>query len=129
MADKTPQTALTQREGIAAVVEPIKAVGAIAGFAVGFLAAWRSGAALPSAAMHGLLGAGLLWALAWWAGLFLAREMMLRNVEEQRRLYTERVAEINAQAAALRERQGAAAGDQPALTIPVPRASLKAPGT
>ena len=116
----------TQRDGVAAVVEPIKAFGALAGFAVGFLAAWRSGADPASAALHGLLGAALLWVLAWWAGLFLVRELMLRHVEEQRRLYTERVAEIQAQAAALRQRQPSA--EVPTLA-PVPRASLRAPGS
>jgi hypothetical protein len=129
MAASNPKAdALGQREGIATVVEPIKAFGAAAGFAVGFLAAWRSGADLPAAAMHGLLGAGLLWALAWWAGLFLVREMMLRNVEEQRRLYTERVNEINAQVSAVRDQKGPAANELQPLA-PVPRASLKAPGS
>jgi acetylornithine/succinyldiaminopimelate/putrescine aminotransferase len=118
---------LSQREGVAAVIEPIKAIGGLVGFAIGFYTAHRSGADTTSAAIHGLIGAALMWTLAWWAGLFLVREMMLRNVEEQRRLYSEKVAEINAQISSVREQKGAQF-EPPALAS-VPRASLEAPGS
>jgi hypothetical protein len=117
----------SQSEGVAAVVEPIKAGGAVLGFAIGFAAAWRSGADLTAAAMHGLVGAALLWALAWWVGLFLVREMMLAHVEEQRVLYSERVARIQAQAAATR--QGEQEPEQTLVAPPVPRAALRPPGS
>src|SRR3954451_17853515 len=84
-------------DGIAAVVEPIKDGGALAGFAIGFFAAHRSGADLTGSAMHGLVGAALLFVIAWYLGLWLVREMMVTHVEEQRRLYTERIEELKAQ--------------------------------
>src|SRR3954452_979919 len=92
--------AVDQKAGVEAVVEPIKAVGGLLGFLVGFLAAHRSGADLTSAAstapparaaMHGLLGAALLWIVAWFLAVYLVREMMTSHVEEQRRMYNERV--------------------------------------
>src|SRR5579862_5234161 len=108
MSKSTTQPgALSQREGVAAVIEPIKAIGGLVGFGIGFYTAHRSGADTTSAAIHGLIGAALMWTLAWWAGLFLVREMMLRNVEEQRKLYSEKVAEINAQISTVREQKGA----------------------
>src|SRR5690242_6672498 len=98
MAQQTQERpALDQKSGVQAVVEPIKAAGGLLGFAVGFLAAHRSGADLPGSVEHGLLGAALLWMLAWFLALYLVREMMTGHIEEQRRLYTERVEAARAQ--------------------------------
>ena len=92
MQDQTDnKPGVDQKAGVEAVVEPIKAIGGLLGFLVGFLAAYRSGADLTSAAMHGLLGAGLLWIVAWFLAVYLVREMMMSHVEEQRRVYNERV--------------------------------------
>src|SRR5262245_46433899 len=88
--------AVDQKTGVDAVVEPIKAVGGAAGFAVGFLAAWRSGADVTSSAIHGLVGAALLWMLAWFVAVYLVRAMMAHHIDEQRRLYTERVEAMRA---------------------------------
>jgi hypothetical protein len=109
-----------QAAGVAAVVEPIKAFGAIAGFGIGFLAAHRSGADATDAAIHGLIGAVLLFLIAWYLGLTLVRETMLRHVEEQRTIYAERMEEMKARA----ESQDLG------VTIPqaVPRATLAPPG-
>jgi hypothetical protein len=112
-----------QKAGVEAVVEPIKAVGGLLGFLVGFLAAHRSGADLTSAAMHGLLGAALLWVVAWFLGVYLVREMMASHVEEQRRVYNERVEAMRARA------PGSAVQGQPTLPTPMPRAQLGPPGS
>ena len=108
-----------QAAGIAAVVEPIKAFGALLGFAIGFLAAHRSGADATDAAIHGLIGAVLLFVIAWYLGLTLVRETMLRHVEEQRAIYADRMEEMKARA----ESQDLG------VTIPqaVPRATLAPP--
>jgi hypothetical protein len=109
-----------QRAGVDAVVEPIKAAGAALGFLIGFVAAHRSGASLTDAALHGLLGAALLLPVAWYLGLWLVREMMTTHVDEQRRLYTERIETLRARAAET-------GGDLPAITKPMPRATLQPP--
>jgi hypothetical protein len=111
-----------QKAGVEAVVEPIKAIGGLLGFLVGFLAAYRSGADLTSAAIHGLLGAGLLWVVAWFLAVYLVREMMMSHVEEQRRVYNERVE-------AMRAGSPSRAQGQPVLPTAVPRAQLGPPGS
>jgi hypothetical protein len=111
-----------QKAGVEAVIEPIKAIGALLGFLVGFLAAHRSGADLTSAAMHGLLGAGLLWIVAWFLAVYLVREMMTSHVEEQRRIYNERVEALRAKAA------GSGGQGQAVIPTAVPRAQLGPPG-
>src|SRR4051812_21506514 len=123
MSDPKQQTrpVVDQKTGVEAVIEPIKAVGGLVGFAIGFLAAWRSGADLTASALHGLIGAALLWMLAWFVAVYLVRSMMTTHIEEQRRLYTERVEAVRAQA------QGRPAPDQQALQGNVPRASLGPP--
>src|SRR4051794_23018036 len=115
--------AVDQKAGVEAVVEPIKAVGGLLGFLVGFLAAHRSGADLTSAAMHGLLGAALLWIVAWFLAVYLVREMMTSHVEEQRRMYNERVEAMRATV------QGGPGPSQPSLGTSVPRAQLGPPGS
>src|SRR3954466_8453758 len=107
-----------QKSGVEAVIEPIKAVGGVLGFLVGFMAAHRSGADLTSAAMHGLLGAALLWVVAWFLAVYLVREMMMSHVEEQRRIYGERVEAMRARSS------NAAVPGQPTLPTAVPRAQL-----
>ena len=100
MADETAAGAssLEQHVGIQAVVEPIRAIAALVGFGVGFLASHRSGADATTAALHGLVGAVLLFLLGWYVALMLVRELMKQHVDEQRRLYTERVQELHARA-------------------------------
>ena len=108
----------SQRAGVEAVVEPIKAFGALTGFAIGFFVEYQSGADLTGSVLHGLIGAALLFVIAWYFGLWLVRELMLKHVEEQRELYERKVAEIAA-------RKGEV---QPDLSqIPVPRATLSPP--
>src|SRR4051794_5150956 len=85
-----------QKTGVQAIVEPIKAAGAVAGFAIGFLAEYRSGADLTGSVIHGLIGALLLCGIAWLGAVWLVREMMISHVQEQRRLYEARVAEAQA---------------------------------
>ena len=63
----TPSSA----SAIAGFVEPLRAGAAILGFAVGFLATYRSGGALPEATIHGLVGALLLGPVGWFLGLVL----------------------------------------------------------
>jgi hypothetical protein len=113
-----PKPEIDQKTGVQAIVEPIKAIGALLGFAVGFLAEKRSGADLTGCILHGLLGAVLLCGIAWMAAVWLVREMMLAHVEEQRKLYEQRVAEHRAAAA-----ERAQARNTP-LPSPVPRATL-----
>jgi hypothetical protein len=108
-----------QRSGVDATVEPIKGIGALLGFAIGFAAAHRSGASTIDAAMHGLVGAVLLWAIAWYLALWLVREMMKSHVDEQRRRYEEHVA-------TLRQRK-AGGEDVGALPSIVPHATLELP--
>jgi hypothetical protein len=112
-----------QKSGVEAVIEPIKAVGGVLGFLVGFMAAHRSGADLTSAAIHGLLGAALLWVVAWFLAVYLVREMMMSHVEEQRRMYTERVEAMRANT------PGSSGPGQPVIPTAVPRAQLKPPGS
>ncbi len=78
-------------EAVAAIVDPIRACGALLGFVVGFAATWRSGGGLTEAALHGLLGAVVLLPVAWFLGLVLVREMIRVNVDEQRRDYEQRL--------------------------------------
>jgi hypothetical protein len=107
-----------QRTGVQAIIEPIKAVGALVGFAIGFLASHRSGADLTGSILHGLVGAVLLLGIAWLGAVWLVREMMISHVQEQRRLYEARVEQaLNAKTA--REQARATP-----LPPPVPRASL-----
>jgi hypothetical protein len=116
--------AVDQKAGVEAVVEPIKAVGGLVGFLVGFMAAHRSGADLTSAAMHGLLGAALLWVVAWFLAVYLVREMMMSHVEEQRRMYNERVEAMRAARGTSNPGQS-----QPTLPTSMPRAQLGPPGS
>ena len=80
-----------QRTGVEAIIEPIKAIGALVGFAIGFMASHRSGADLTGSVLHGLVGAVLLLGIAWMGAVWLVREMMISHVQEQRRLYEARV--------------------------------------
>src|SRR3954469_15390995 len=112
-----------QKGGVEAVIEPIKAIGGLIGFGVGFLAAHRSGADLTSSTLHGLVGAALLWIVAWFLAVYLVREMMARHIEEQRRLYNERVEAIRARTSS------GPAGTPPALQGGIPRAQLGPPGS
>jgi hypothetical protein len=107
-----------QRTGVQAIVEPIKAIGALVGFAVGFVAEHRSGADLTGSVIHGLIGALLLCGIAWLGAVWLVREMMISHVQEQRRLYEARVAEAQA---ARQERETARATPLPS---PVPRVTI-----
>ena len=116
----TPPTnePVDQKTGVEAIMEPIKAVGALVGFAIGFMASRRSGADLTGCVLHGLLGALLLLGIAWLGAVWLVREMMISHVQEQRKLYEARVAEaLDAKA----QRDQARATPLPP---PVPRASL-----
>ena len=107
-----------QRTGVEAIIEPIKAIGALVGFAVGFMASRRSGADLTGCVLHGLLGAVLLCGIAWLAAVWLVREMMISHVQEQRRLYEARV-DAALQAKAVREQARATP-----LPPPVPRVTI-----
>ncbi len=78
---------------IAAIVSPIKAVGALLGFAVGFVATYRAGGAISDSIMHGLLGSLLVLPCAWFLALFLVREGIKANVVEQRAEYDQRLVE------------------------------------
>ena len=93
---------------IAAIVEPIKAVGALLGFAVGFAATYRSGGAVSDSIMHGLLGAVLLLPVAWFLALFLVREGIKANVDEQRHQYDLRVLQAKRQVAEQMQANGMA---------------------
>jgi hypothetical protein len=109
---------IDQKTGVQAIVEPIKALGALVGFAVGFLAEHRSGANLTGSVIHGLIGALLLCGIAWLGAVWLVREMMISHVQEQRRLYEERVAQATQ---ARQEREQARATPLPP---PVPRVTI-----
>ncbi len=84
---------LSPAESIAGMVDPIRSAGALLGFAVGAVSTWRLGGGLTDCVLHGLLGALLLFPIAWFLGLLLVREMIRANVEEQREDYDRRVAE------------------------------------
>ena len=62
--------------------------------------------------MHGILGALLLMPVAWFLALFLVREGIKGNIEQQRQQYDVRVARGEAPGgrAAARERHAAVAG-------------------
>jgi hypothetical protein len=107
-----------QRTGVEAIVEPIKAIGALLGFAIGYLASWRSGADMTGSVIHGLIGALLLLGIAWLGAVWLVREMMISHVQEQRRLYEARVAESRQAAEARAQAQATP------LPPPVPRVTL-----
>jgi hypothetical protein len=107
-----------QRTGVEAIIEPIKAIGALVGFGVGFMASRRSGADLTGCVLHGLLGAVLLCGIAWLAAVWLVREMMISHVQEQRRLYEARV-DAALQAKTVREQARATP-----LPPPVPRVTI-----
>jgi hypothetical protein len=109
---------IDQRAGVEAIVEPIKAVGALVGFVIGFAASYRSGADLTGSVLHGLIGAVLLTGIAWLGAVWLVREMMISHVQEQRRLYEARVEAAN-EARAAREQARATP-----LPPPVPRVTL-----
>src|SRR3954467_9869699 len=124
MSTQTDKNQPDQKAGVEAVVEPIKAIGGLVGFGIGFLAAHRSGADLSSSALHGLLGAALLWMVAWFLAVYLVREMMARHIEEQRRGYNERVEAMRAH-----RQGGGSASTHPALQGGIPRAQLGPPGS
>jgi hypothetical protein len=107
-----------QRTGVEAIIEPIKAVGALVGFAIGFLASHRSGADLTGSVLHGLVGAVLLLGIAWLGAVWLVREMMINHVQEQRRLYEARVEEAQHAKAAREQAQATP------LPPPVPRVTI-----
>ena len=93
--DKT--AALDTPTAIAAIVEPFKAAGALIGFAIGFYTTYQSGAAVTDAILHGLLGAALLFPVAWFLGLFLIREGIRASIDEQRATYNKRVEDARRQ--------------------------------
>ena len=82
---------------IAGFVEPLRAAGAILGFAVGFLATYRSGGAFAESTIHGLVGALLLGPVGWFLGLVLIREAIRANIEDQRAAHDMRVQEAKRQ--------------------------------
>ena len=84
---------------IAAIVSPIKALGALLGFTVGFIATYRAGGAVSDSVMHGILGALLLMPVAWFLALFLVREGIKGNIHQQRAQYDVRVADAKRQVA------------------------------
>ncbi len=84
---------------IAAIVSPIKALGALIGFAVGFVATYRAGGAISDSIMHGILGALLLLPCAWFLALFLVREGIKANVQLQRQQYDQRLQQAKRQVA------------------------------
>ena len=87
----------TSSAAIAGFVEPLRAGAAILGFAVGFLATYRSGGALPESTIHGLVGALLLGPVGWFLGLVLIREAIRANIEDQRAVHDARVLEAKRQ--------------------------------
>jgi hypothetical protein len=95
----------TSGDAIAAMVEPIKAIAALAGFAIGAFATWESGADLSDTILHGLLGAALLFPIGWFLALVIVRESIKANVEDQRRAYDERVSAARKQVADQLQRQ------------------------
>jgi|SRR4051794_11059722 hypothetical protein len=107
-----------QRTGVEAIIEPIKAVGALVGFAIGFLASHRSGADVTGSVLHGLVGAVLLLGIAWMGAVWLVREMMINHVQEQRRLYEARVEEAQRAKTAREQAQATP------LPPPVPRVTI-----
>lgn len=84
---------------IAAIVAPIKAIGALLGFAVGFIATYRAGGAISDSVMHGLLGALLVMPCAWFLALILVREGIKANIQMQRQQYDARVTAAKRQVA------------------------------
>ena len=93
MAADTPDGPLDTPAAVAAMVEPIKAIGAILGLAVGFIATYRSGGAISDSILHGLLGALLVYPCAWFLALVLVREGIKANVVDQRKAYDAQVLE------------------------------------
>jgi hypothetical protein len=118
MSNSPNNEPVDQKTGVEAIIEPIKAVGALVGFAIGFAASHRSGADLTGAVLHGLIGAVLLCGIAWLGAVWLVREMMIAHVQEQRRLYEARVEEVQ-QAKAAREQARVTP-----LPPPVPRVTI-----
>jgi hypothetical protein len=90
-------TTPTSAGAIAGFVEPLRAGGAILGFAVGFLATYRSGGALPESTIHGLVGALLLGPVGWFLGLVLIREAIRANIEDQTNAHNMRVQDAKRQ--------------------------------
>ena len=90
---------------IAAIVEPIKAIGATAGFAIGDFTAHRAGEDWVDTVLHGLVGSLLLSLLAWFTGLVLVREAIRAKVDGERADYDAKVATARRQIVeTLRER-------------------------
>jgi len=92
-APNTPSSA----SAIAGFVEPLRAGAALLGFAVGFLATYRSGGGLSESTIHGLVGALLLGPVGWFLGLVLIREAIRANIEDQRTVHDARVLEAKRQ--------------------------------
>ena len=103
---------------IAGFVEPLRAAGAILGFAVGFLATWRSGGAFAESTIHGLIGALLLGPVGWFLGLVLIREAIRANIEDQRTAHNNRVQDAKRQLVEQLQASG----------HPIPASLLDAPG-
>jgi hypothetical protein len=80
-------------QAIEAIVEPIRAGGALLGFAVGAYATRAAGGAFADCVIHGLVGAALVMPIAWFFALFIVRESIRGNVEQQRRDYDAKVEE------------------------------------
>jgi hypothetical protein len=81
------------------MVSPIKAAGALIGFAAGFAATYRSGGAISDSIYHGIFGALLVMPLAWFLALFLVREGIKANVAEQQRAYQSKLLRAQRQVA------------------------------
>jgi hypothetical protein len=101
MADSTNPApgSISAPQAIDAIVEPFRAGGALIGFAVGAYATHAAGGALWDCVTHGLLGAVLVMPLAWFLALFIVRESIRGNVEDQRRDYETRVEDAKRQVA------------------------------
>jgi hypothetical protein len=104
--DSSPPPESTSADQIAAIVGPFRAAGSLLGFAVGFLATYRSGGAVADSVLHGLLGALLVSPLFWFLGLLLIREAIRVNVEDQKEAYAEQVVEAKRYVAEQMSKQG-----------------------
>jgi len=94
-----PAGQVSAPQAIEAIVEPIRAGGALLGFAVGAYATYAAGGAFDDCVIHGLVGGALVMPIAWFLALFIVRESIRGNVDDQRREYDARVEEARRQVA------------------------------
>ena len=78
---------------VGAIVEPIKAIGAAIGFAIGAWTTHRAGGDWTDSVFHGIVGGVLLSLIAWFGGLVLVREAIRAKVDAERADYDARVDE------------------------------------